>query len=207
MGDKLYRVSIFFAIIGVVFACITLKYNFELNKNLKQKDEILEKVLLKDSLFQNSKKIYSEKIDKYVQDCHYLVDGKKISSEQLAKLMQELYLINNQKSDSIEFYIERCKIYKESNDKLYKAALNGVAFNDSLQVYKSLANEIKKRYGINDKVYIESNNLKILRPFNRADSAAIVFKFYKHTLRKEKDGNWVVVIPPDNPVKRSQLYK
>ena len=202
MENKLLlRFSIIIALLGFIFAGITLKYTFELEKNLKQKDEILDKVLLKDSLLQKSKKVYSEKIDKYVQDCQYIIDGKMVGSDELVKLIQELYLTEKQNADSLYYYKEHYKSDANTKEKLYKAALNGVSCNDSLQVYKSLAGYIKKTYGINDKVYIQDNELKISRSFNRADSAAAVFKFYKHTLHKDKNGNWIVGIPPDNPVK------
>lgn len=189
------RVSITVAILSVIFLVMTISYNFELNKSIEQKDKILNEVLIKDSLLQKSKKKYSEKIDKYVQDCQYVIDGKTVGSDELVKIMDKLYSTNQEKSDSLYLYMELYKMEAKNKDEMYKLALKLNPCYDSLQVYKSLASYVKKYYGITHKVYIQGNQLKISRPTNRADSAAAVFKYYKHTLSKDKDGNWVVAVP------------
>lgn len=124
-----------------IYSYMTYSYNEELLKTIDKKDKILGDLLLKDSVHNEAQKKYSKNIDKYVEDCSYIVDGKKVNSEGILEIIDKLYIERFQKNDSLRYYIEK----EKSNEKYLNFFVkNFPQARDSLAITKSILRTIEK---------------------------------------------------------------
>jgi hypothetical protein len=185
-----------------LYSLQTYFYNVELNKIITNKDKILGDLLLKDSIHNLSEKKYSENIQKYVEECSFIVDGKTISSQELVNIVQKLYNERDNlnyekaiKSDSLKQYIHLQKFDEKLKDDCLKIVRRRT---DSLQLYMAMFEVIEKKYKTGVRARIEGSNMVFSTPINKIDSALAVYKYYKHKLKVDKNA-FTVEIDSDNP--------
>lgn len=193
-----------------LYSLQTYFYNIELNKNVTDKDKILGDLLLKDSIHNLSEKKYSENIQKYVEECSFIVDGKTISSQELVNIVQKLYNERDNlnyekaiKSDSLKQYIHLQKFDENLKDDCLKIVRRRT---DSLQLYMAMFEVIEKKYKTRVRARIEGSNMVFSTPINKIDSALAVYKYYKHKLKVDKNV-FTVEIDPDNPYSEKNQKK
>lgn len=181
-----YIALIVFLLISLIVNFLFYNYNGELEQNLEAKDETINSILNSDSTFCSEVDTYSETIKRYVSDSSFIVNGVSYTGSDIVKLFNQVIAEKHKIEDSLFYYQDRLNetenFYQE---KIYK-------YSDSTFVLKWQLDEIKKDYGINIKVNKNKDKYTMVKPFNKMDSAIILFPYFKDKLSKTKDGNWVI---------------
>ena len=190
---------IFAAILYVIY-----NYNSDLESQVAKKDEIIENFETTDSLNQSLLKEYASKIDNYVDNCTFNINGKEITAQEVVRIVNKEFRNNQLYRDSLDYYKKRTKTL----DDLYKAEynkqlnLNSESYKsqyqrlidehiDSLNIYRFMVKLAKKHYGLEFKVKKEKNTLSAEWGGKMIDSAIVLFPYYKHRLSKDGD-EWTI---------------
>lgn len=209
-------------IVGIIIILILSNYVKELENQVAKKSELIEQSEKSDSLLIEKTKEYADQINEYVQDCNFYIDGKKVSQQEVIRIANKTLDENLKLRDSIQklkFVIQTTKknygiSYKveKNGDTLY-ASRNAtkidtalaylpqikiqqkriIQLSDSLEIYKWQAELVKENYGISYKIKREGNTLTSTRNSStKLDSALVLYKYYKHRLSKDKNGDWII---------------
>uniref|UniRef100_UPI0025DD3D69 hypothetical protein n=1 Tax=uncultured Mucilaginibacter sp. TaxID=797541 RepID=UPI0025DD3D69 len=157
-----------------------------------------------DSIYTSKNKTYAKTINKLTND----QDSVKIGNKEYGFL--ELLKLYNQVEDKNYVLRDSIRLLKEINillnqqGQMYKKiqAADGKyenilrSFSDTAGVnYKSLYNLAKKEYGFDfivKKDTTSKHGVIISSKFGRADSAALLFKYFRNRLKETKPGYFVV---------------
>ena len=188
MKFKILSIILFFILL-IGLALIFILYQ----NNLKLKSEIAKQIKLstttqkRDSLFTARNKKYSEVITKYVDGTSFIISGKKIKSTEMAKLYDDLNMANFKLKDSLNNCIEHSKRVIDYANKVNKML-------DSAYLYKSLYEYSKGIYTFNTSAERDSSRKKIIftRTFSKADSAAILYKYFKDRMKETSPGVYTI---------------
>jgi hypothetical protein len=209
-------------IVEIIIILILSNYVNELENQVAKKSELIEQSEKSDSLLIQKTKEYADQINEYVQDCNFYINGKKVSQQEVIRLANKTLDENSKLIDSIQklkFVIQTAKknygiSYKveQNGDTLY-ATRNAtkidtalaylpqvklqqkriIQLSDSLEIYKWQAELVEKNYGISYKIKREGTTLTSTRNSStKLDSALVLYKYYKHRLSKDKNGDWII---------------
>lgn len=181
-----YILLIVLLLVSLIFNWLMYSYNDELEGNLNAKDKTLNSILDSDSSFCSEVATYNKTIKKFVSDSSFIVNGTSYTGSDIVKLFNQIILDKSKIEDSLFYYQELLgeteNFYEE---KIYK-------YRDSIYVLKWQLDEIKKDYGINIRVSKNKDRYTMVKPFNKMDSAIMLFPYFKDKLSKTKDGNWII---------------
>ena len=179
---------------SVVINFILNDNNQQLQYQIELRDSTLNKINVSDSILCAQSIKNSEIIEKYINNCSFLLNGKEITSEELILYVEKII-------DSLKIYKTVYNLTKENLNLDFNITEmdNGKIVTlempyDSLKKYKILYEMAVKEYGF--KYIISKNNqdLIIQKEFTKVDSALIIFEYYRDKLFKSEDGNWGVII-------------
>lgn len=209
-------------IVGIIIILILSNYVNELENQVAKKSELIEQSKKSDSLLIQKTKEYADQINKYVQDCNFYIDGKKVSQQEVIRFANKAFDENSKLRDSIQKLKFAIQTAKKNYGISYKVERNGdtlyatrnatkvdtalaylpqvktqqkkiIQLSDSLEIYKWHAELVRKNYGISYKIKREGTTLTSTRNSNtKLDSALVLFKYYKHRLSKDKNGDWII---------------
>ncbi len=194
MQEKNKNIIIFIALTvaltGVLFSVETYLNNVELKKQINSRDSTISKLIASNSLYNSSRKMYSDTITKYIENCEFYIGDKKLSTEELLKLVNEyidqnttmkkaatqIYDIDNKKDSlhnlSKSLIRQQVSIYEEQYNLYY----------DSTFIVSSILNLIKRDYGISYTVTKKGRTVIFQQNRSKADSAIILFPYFKKNL-------------------------
>jgi hypothetical protein len=174
------------AIIGFGSTGYLYSTNEILLNSITQRDDQISAMQKNDSLYQASLNEYSKIISTNITDCKITVDNKKLSIDELAKLLNTLIEENRQLADT-----------------LYNTEMRMYQYRDTLIVKNKLLELAIEHYGIKISASRQNNKWVLIRSFSKADSARILFPFFRDRLKKDTLTNsWVVgihkyqILPP-----------
>ncbi len=81
--------------------------------------------------------------------------------------------------DSLKYENSKCEIIKSS-------------LPDSFAVYRNMYKHIQDRYGIIQKFSLKDRKIIFDPQISRADSALILFPYYKKYIKRDSLGNWII---------------
>jgi hypothetical protein len=222
-------------IVSIILLLILGNYIFELEHQISKKNTFIEKSIKNDSIIDAKTKEYANKIEKFVQDCNFYIDGKKISQKEILQIVNKTLNENSKLRDSLfrlKFILKNAKrdygiSYNVTRNgdtlissKNFTKADTALAYYpklkvienkyykilDSLEKYKWQAELVKKDYGIKYNIHKEGKTLKSTRIVgSKIDSALVLLKYFRHRLSKDKNGNWE--IETDAEYRRQQRKK
>ncbi|HET8886950.1 MAG TPA: hypothetical protein VFM70_11425 [Salinimicrobium sp.] len=209
-------------IVMLIIIWISNNYVNELEHQLETKSNIIERSGKSDSLLVEKTKEYANKIEEYVENCNFYVDGKEISQQEVIRMVNTAMEENSKLKDSIQklkFIIKATKNnygisinVERSGDTLF-ARRNPTKIDtalaylpkvkeqqkrlqqvlDSLEIYKWQAELTQNNFGISYKIKKEGSTLTSTRSQNaKIDSALVLLKYYRHRLLKDENGDWVI---------------
>jgi len=151
----------------------------ELKQAVKERDSTIQEMSNLDSVYYSKTKKYSEIITKYVDNCNFFIGDKKISTSDLMKMTNELLEENQTLKDTL-YYLKQLNDFENEASMTYKNELYKSL--DSLHTVSRIIELIKKDYGINYIVSTDGNYKIFKRQLSRADSAIVLFPYYKNKL-------------------------
>ena len=156
-------------VIWAIFSFLGIQHIENLEHAVQERDNTILQISNFDSVYTSKTKEYSEIITKYVDNCNFFIGDKKISTSDLVKMANEL--------------LDENRILKDSLDNQWQFN-NQVQYNsmDSLQTLTRILELIKRDYGITYKVKREGNYKIFERQPSKADSAILLFPYYKDQL-------------------------
>lgn len=222
-------------IVSLILLLILGNYIFKLEHQVSKKNAIIEKSIRNDSIIDEKTKEYAEKIEEFVNDCNFYIDGKKISQKEVLRIANKTLDSNNKLRDSLARLKFILKNAKRDYGISYKVTRNGdtlisaksvtkadtaLAYYpkfkeienkyyktlDSLEMYKWQSELVKNDYGIEYKIRKEGKSLKSTRiSETKIDSALVLLKYFRHRLSKDENGDWE--IETDAEYRREQRKK
>ena len=199
-----FLITFLFIIVLASIILIGLLYNYNQNLNdvINSKDKLLKEISAQDSALIETTKEYSDIITRYTYENEFLIDGKKISAKDIVTLFNNLLEENAKLKDSL-YYCQTQAISGISRTEYYKKKY--FSYFDSTSFYKLGFKSAMKDYGIqydikrNDSVFI------VKRLFTKADSALLLFPFYKNQIRKDPlTDNWIITYEEKVPANTKQ---
>jgi hypothetical protein len=180
MRNKAIFAILFFVICSLGLLCITLfHFNEKLYIQIEQKDSLIKNNDLRDSIYTEATKEYSEVINKYVNNCSFTVNEKSISTQELLKLVNNTFDKNQELQDSLDAYKE---FFNQTQ-----------SYKDSLFLYKNLYSLARKRYGINITYKVLNDKYAFYYGITKVDSAMALFPFYKNKIKRDTANNsWTI---------------
>jgi hypothetical protein len=156
-------------IIWAVLSFLGIQHIENLEHAIQERDNTILQMSNLDSVYTSKTQEYSEIITKYVDNCNFFIGDKKISTSDLIKMTNEL--------------LDENQIFKDSLDNLWQFK-NQEHYNsmDSLQTLTRILELIKRDYGIKYTVKREGNYKIFERQLSKADSAIVLFPYYKDKL-------------------------
>jgi hypothetical protein len=174
----------------------------ELNSELTKKDSVIEDL---DTTLEQYQNLVDE-IKKLEYDCPptygYKLNGKYLSTNELFdELLKNWDLVDSLKfelelrNDFLE-YIETTwgvQVIKEKDYYTIKTPEKSKIAQNEAKVFELefILNELKNRYNFKYEYKVDNNERILVLPFNKLDSALILYPFFKDRMKKEK-GNFIV---------------
>lgn len=208
---------------SIALNVLLVQDNNEIQVQIEKRDNLIKEKQANDSLL-SAQATANEKIkEKYIDECGILINGKKVTTDQLVLFINDQIKESDKlqkELDSLkkEFYLlkiesytnkDSLKIYKTFNE-LTRRNLN-VNFKvtkedmkrtisidlppDSLSAYKKIIQLIEKNYGIKYLIEYKNDQFILNDQFSKADSAQMIFQYYKDKLHKDESGKWVIELP------------
>lgn len=193
------RIRLIFFILWVLFVAssivgfILYQNNGDLQVQLKNKEKLLNDRMIGDSTYLSKTRQYSEVITKYISNCEFTMDGKKISTAELLKIVNRSLNENRLLKDSLIYLQQLCKDQVNISDKYKNAYAQSL---DSSFIYKQILSFIKRDYGVEYSVKRTDDKYKFTKEtFTKADSALLLFPYYKDRLRHDTSkNNWIITV-------------
>ncbi len=177
--------------VTIFFMISMINYSRALEGEVAARDSLINLMQKEDSTTLSSTKKYSQIITKYIEDCNILIDGKKVSTPDLVKLLNKQMEENQLLSDSLSYYKNLMQAERVRKHHYY-SSMNSI--DDSLFISKKIIQLVKQDYGISYEVTRAGNKFSIVRNPSTADSAVILFPYYKHKLKKDTiAGQWLII--------------
>ncbi|MBN8653419.1 MAG: hypothetical protein J0L67_18470 [Cytophagales bacterium] len=182
--------AFFITVISILFTTYLYDNNLELQNAVGQRDTMIASIQRGDSLYKSTVKGYSEVITRYVSDCSFVIDGKKISTQDLVKLLNEILNQNESLADSVLYY-KKLAIVDNFYKNEYQKRINSMM--DSLVINSKIVELAKRDYGVNYKVEKSQSGFTFVREISKADSAIILFPYYKDKLKRDTlTDSWII---------------
>lgn len=166
----------------------------ELQNQLELRDSTINKINVADSILCAESMRNTEIIEKYIDNCNFILKGKTITAE-------ELILYTQQINDSLNLYRAFHNLTKKNLNIDYNISkcedgrvISMEIPQDTLGIYKILYETAVKKYGIDYETKSENGDLVILNNFSKVDSAMLIFDYYKDKLTKDENGNWMIIV-------------
>lgn len=156
-------------IIWAVLSSLGIQHIKNLKHAIQERDNTISQMSNLDSVYTSKTKEYSEIITKYVDNCNIFIGDKEISTSDLIKMTNELLDENQILNDSLD------NLWQFKKQEQYNSM-------DSLQTLIRILDLIKRDYGITYKVKREGNYKIFERQLSKADSAIVLFPYYKDKL-------------------------
>jgi hypothetical protein len=188
------RLLIVYAILataaGTLVATNLQDDNLKLLRAIGQRDSLIASIQQKDQLYDSTTKAYSEVITRYISDCNILVDGKKVSNKQLINLFNQLINENDTLRDSLIYYKRQSIVGQLQSTKLQ---LRIHSLLDTINIKSKIVELVNRDYGITYNVDTYDRGFTFSRNLSRADSAMVLFPFYKDRIKRDTaKGNWII---------------
>jgi hypothetical protein len=210
-------------IASIALNVLLVQDNNEIQVQIEKRDNLIKAKQANDSLLSAQTTTNEKIIEKYIDDCGILINGRKVTTDQLLLYIKDQIKESEQLKKELdllerELYLnaDSLKIYKTFNE-LTKRNLNvsfkvtekdmkrtisimlpldsSSAYKDSLTAYKEMTRLIEKDYGIKYLIEYKNNQFVLNNQFSKADSAKMIFEYYKDKLHKNKSGEWVIELP------------
>jgi hypothetical protein len=167
--------------------------NQQLQNQIELRDSTLNEINIADSILCSQSVKNTEIIEKYINNCSFLLNGKEITSEELILYIQQI-------NDSLKIYKSVYNLTKQNLNVDFNISEidNGKIVtlevpHDSLKKYKILYEMAEKEYGFKYITKKDKEDLIILKEFTKVDSALIVFEYYRDKLFRAEDGRWGII--------------
>lgn len=204
MKSKLFKI-IPHIIILLSFVCIflLLDFNDELIGEIQSKDSLINNISYRDSVYYEKTKEYYQTLTKYINETKFLLGEKEISEKELVELFNKVIAENNLLKDSLLIYYKQYNIEKQYA-LFYKNRYQ--LYNDSSAFYKFGYDQAKKTYGFDFDIVIVDSLISLKRNFSKADSALLIYPYYKQYLKKDTSSNsWYIITSETKIVKADQI--
>jgi hypothetical protein len=171
MKNKLFILIIFSLLISSLsLNFILFRFSNSLEKEVQNKQVLVNKIRKGDLTLNDSLRKYSEVINKYVNNCNFEINGKEVSSSELISVLNKQFVLNQKLNDSV------------------------VSCGDSLRRSNAIILKAKQDYGINYFIINNSKGFVVDKKYpTRLDSALVLYPHFKDNLKISNDGkNWVI---------------
>ncbi|MDB5125175.1 MAG: hypothetical protein JWP94_3304 [Mucilaginibacter sp.] len=168
-------------IFGILFLNNNLK-NEQLQDTINQQNNLIKNTTKRDSTYTEKNKGYSDTLNKYTDSYSVKIGNKEYKFLDLLKLYNQIEQQNYDLKDSLNYLSQLDKINKKDKDTV------GVGF-------RILYNFAKQKYKFQVAIRkdIANRNTKIFfTGFSRADSAQLLFKYFKNRMIETSPGTWTI---------------
>jgi hypothetical protein len=195
MRNRLITVILLVLILSLGAWVITLnKYNNQLLNQVEKRDSLLLDVRQKDSAFLKEVKQYSDTITKYISDCEFTISGKKIPTSKVVEWANEYFYLRDSISNLNKIDSIKNLMIQQYENRIQSYQSRGA---DSIEIFKYLLKKAENDYGINYTIIKTATGYEFEKKFSRADSASILFPYYKHKIRYDSTSKkWLITLDP-----------
>lgn len=172
-------------------------------------EKIIEKYIDDCGILINGRKVTTDQLLLYIKD--QIKENEQLKKE-LDSLKRELYSLRKElyiSADSLKIYKTFNELTKRNLNVSFKVTEKDMkrtisinlpldsltAYKDSLTAYKEMTQLIEKDYGIKYLIEYRNNQIVLNNQFSKADSAKMIFEYYKDRLYKNKSGEWIIELP------------
>lgn len=183
--------------------------NRNLENQVLQREELIKKSIIEENNLTNQRTKSDSIIERYIQDCNILINNKKVTTEELLEYMngklntiEQLQIENSALLDSLTKYKSYIELTKSNLNIEYKTEKKDnnlistiIIPTDSLPIYKKIYELMKRDYGISYDLESDEEKIYYRKKYSKIDSALFVYKYYKHVLSGDSEGNITITLP------------
>ena len=210
-------------IASIALNVLLVQDNNEIQVQIEKRDNLIKAKQANDSILAAQSSANEKITEKYIDNCGILIDGHKVTTDQLVlfirdqikessklqkeadSLSKELYSLKKElysSADSLKIYKTFNELTKRNLKVNFKVTQDDISRTisiklplDSLTAYKEITQLIEKDYGIKYLIEYKNNQFVLHNQFSKADSAQMIFPYYKDKLHKNESGKWVIELP------------
>jgi hypothetical protein len=212
----LYSFCALLIIVSTLLVLVLIDNNKALQRQVDLRDTLIRNIQLHDSLLLAQNQKTQSSINKYIYDCNIVIDGRKVSTNELIQLLTNQINQLQINNDSIRLlnavllnYYDSLSIYKSfytlakkqfktdftiQQSGKYRTIAISIP-SDSTLLFKRLYEIAQRDYGIKYKIETRKDFISITKIFSKADSALLIYQYYKDKLKVDSSGQWTIETP------------
>lgn len=175
--------------------CLSVYYNITLQEQIEERDKLIQDLSFNKELVE---KYFDIEIDTIKHMTYYTLKDK-YQSRQIHKEIEKIRITELSKDSAAFADIKRMYYELEDDYSSLQHKYNNLVEDwnnnkNQKEAQKIALSLIEKSFGITYESKIDSNNIYVKLHSEKADSAFLLYPYFKNRLNKTKEGTWTIEV-------------